>query len=75
LETIEIHRLGGTVFRAAVFEVGEGRRFVQASGNREPFLSQGAFLAGLRKVWPAMRWGAVRGQKLIAVAVMPKVQT
>ena len=69
-ETIEVHRQGGTTLRAAVFEVN-GRRFVQATGAREPFLSQGAFIAGLREVWPAMRWGSVKGLRLVAVAVLP----
>jgi len=73
LETMELERQGGTVLRVAVFEV-EGRRYLHAVGGRKPFLSQGAFLSGLREVWPAMRWTPVKGMKLTAVAVVPEVK-
>lgn len=71
LETIELERQGGTLMRAAVFEV-RGRKYVQATAAREPYLSQGAFTSGLRDLWPWGRWTVVKGHKLVAVAILPE---
>lgn len=71
LEAVELERQGGTTVRAVVYSV-DGHLIVHAAGFREPYLSQGAFLSGLREVWPWGRWRTLKGHKLTAVAVLPE---